>query len=382
MKSRQYICVLVFMLIQRGRADSEISLSLKKSVNKLVASCSLLEDDRVNQINWVMNRGTNSTKLGTYHPVFGIHIDAQFSGSVEIRGNATERSSQLDLEWADVEDEGWEICCIFNTFPSGVLEKCSVTVETKEADALTEPQWEEEDTSMTVIQWTLMLGGFLVYLASIAVCLYCCWRYCCRLCCWRRRVYEVQPCQTNCSTDSESPHVPALHLPESHLQSQPQSKGYDHSKLYAKIKLDLLYGRLWKAYQGSARVRPPATPQQETQQKVYSLLGEHGPAQMKVVPTEPDPKKVTPPLDLLPEPDPALQCVDTDLPECLSNNDLSCPNLIHNHEPISSASQPESPDPMSKPQSDHVTLHNAISVPDQAQSDQPWGSDTLASPKT
>ncbi|CAB1345526.1 unnamed protein product, partial [Coregonus sp. 'balchen'] len=78
----------------------------------------------------------------------------------------------------------------------------------------------------------------------------------------------------------EPPQQPPLPSPP-----QPQPQGFDPSKLYAKIKLDLLYGRLWKAYQGTATAWGPTTqhgpqhgPQQVAEpgpQKLYFLLGEH-----------------------------------------------------------------------------------------------------------
>ncbi|XP_078147960.1 uncharacterized protein LOC139930906 isoform X2 [Centroberyx gerrardi] len=333
MRRQQLIYYLLLLILKHtGKADSEISVSVQQSADSLTVSCCLVREDRVTQINWMMTRGTNNTKLGTYHPQFGVHIDPHFNGSVVIEGSATERSSHIHLKGDDVEMRGREVCCIFHVFPSGVLEKCIVaetTAEAQEADALTEPEQDVVQGRRTVVQWCLLVGGYMVCLTSIIICLYYCWRCCCRFCCWRKRVYEVQTYLSDCGTDSEestntpsqNQRPPAVHLPQP--QPQPQQKGFDPSRLYAKIKLDLLYGRIWKAYQGTARARAPATPQQEIPPKVREVPAESGPE--------------------TPQPDPATQFVhDSDLPQHLSNHVQSSPNPDHNPEPNPTPSQPES----------------------------------------
>lgn len=46
-----------------------------------------------------------------------------------------------------------------------------------------------------------------------------------------------------------------MYTEEAHeVHHTPSTSGFEASKLYAKIKKDLYYGRLWKAYQGRARV--------------------------------------------------------------------------------------------------------------------------------
>lgn len=78
----------------------------------------------------MMNRGTNSTRLGTYSPQYGVYIYPQFSDSVVIEGDVAERSSQVHLVESDVDERDSEVCCVFNVFPSGVLETCTVTTTT------------------------------------------------------------------------------------------------------------------------------------------------------------------------------------------------------------------------------------------------------------
>lgn len=53
----------------------------------------------------------------------------------------------------------------------------------------------------------------------------------------------------------------------------PSPSGFDPTKLYAKIKKDLYYGRLWKAYQGRARVSTEGCLVGE--KHIYYCLGEN-----------------------------------------------------------------------------------------------------------
>lgn len=82
--------------------------------------------------------------------------------------------------------------------------------------------------------------------------------------------------------------------PPSLPPTPPEPQGFDPSKLYAKIRLDLLYGRLWKAYQGRSWAwspNPPGpdsqqelTPPQPIPERVYSLLGQPRAAEQEQVP--------------------------------------------------------------------------------------------------
>ncbi|MCJ8731572.1 hypothetical protein PDJAM_G00201070 [Pangasius djambal] len=53
----------------------------------------------------------------------------------------------------------------------------------------------------------------------------------------------------------------------------PSPSGFDPTKLYTKIKEDLYYGRLWKAYQGRARVSTQGCLTGSRQ--IYYRLGEN-----------------------------------------------------------------------------------------------------------
>lgn len=57
----------------------------------------------------------------------------------------------------------------------------------------------------------------------------------------------------------------------------PSPSGFDPTKLYAKIKKDLHYGRLWKAYQGRARVSKDRF--LTASRQIYYPLGENPLAQ-------------------------------------------------------------------------------------------------------
>lgn len=57
------------------------------------------------------------------------------------------------------------------------------------------------------------------------------------------------------------------------VQPTPSPSGFDPTKLYAKIKEDLYYGRLWKSYQGKARVATQGCLAGSKQ--IYYRLGEN-----------------------------------------------------------------------------------------------------------
>ncbi|KAJ8007738.1 hypothetical protein DPEC_G00097320 [Dallia pectoralis] len=283
--------LLILALLQTGIVDCEISVSCVRDGERLSITCHMVgKNNTVSQINWEMVKSLNYTttrvKLGTFHPEHGIYVVTDYNDTVKIQGDVPERRSTVHLASGAVYKES-HICCIFMTFPAGALEKCADTeawVEAQEADPKNE--------KVPLIPWALLVGGCTICFFSVTLALYYIWKYCCRHYCGRRRVFRVETCLTDQHTDSEGnteeqPDPPPLpSLPD----TQPQ--GFDPSKLYAKIKLDLLYGRLWKAYNGASRTWGPATqqdlqrqrPKQEEhpgQQKVYFLLGEHQGSQIK-----------------------------------------------------------------------------------------------------
>ncbi|XP_055757093.1 protein TsetseEP-like isoform X2 [Salvelinus fontinalis] len=259
--------LLALVLIQTGIAGSVISVSHTRDREHLSITCRLLsENDTVSQINWEMisspNHTTTKLKLGTFHPVFA---EAQ---------------------------------------------------ESEDAPRLLGER--------TLEQWALLVGGSTICILSIVTSLYYCWKYCCRHCCHRRRMFEVEAYLTDQHTESEGvtedpPKQPPLPPPP-----QPQPQGFDPSKLYAKIKLDLLYGRLWKAYQGTATTWGPTT--------------QHGPQQGPQQVAEPGPQKreepeesvlqLEPELELEPEHQPALEGREEPVTEPETESELIPPPTL------------------------------------------------------
>ncbi|KAM9406398.1 uncharacterized protein ACWYII_026876 isoform 1-T1 [Salvelinus alpinus] len=319
MRKRCVCTLLVLMLIQTGMTDSGISVSHKWDGDHLSITCRLMGDkDTVSQINWEMTSSSNHTttrlKLGIFHPVFGTYVFPKYNDTVEIQGNASSGNYTLRLRGSTVLEES-QFCCKFMTFPSGALEQCTntrINESTEEAQESEGPQGLLEERQ--VEQWALLVVGSTICLLSIAISLYYCLKYCCRHCCRRRRVFEVETYLTDQHTDSEGvteepPHQPTLPSPPHH-----QLQGFDPSKLYTKIKQDLLYGRLWKAYQGTAKAWGPTTqqgpqqqgPQQASElgpQKVYFLLGDHRASQRE----EPEEPELEPNLEQEQDPQPTLE---------------------------------------------------------------------------
>ncbi|XP_055757092.1 protein TsetseEP-like isoform X1 [Salvelinus fontinalis] len=321
--------LLALVLIQTGIAGSVISVSHTRDREHLSITCRLLsENDTVSQINWEMisspNHTTTKLKLGTFHPVFGTYVVPEYNDTVKIQSSASSRSSKLDLKEGAVEEVS-QLCCVFITFPSGVLEHCT---HTRINESTAEAQESEDAPRLlgerTLEQWALLVGGSTICILSIVTSLYYCWKYCCRHCCHRRRMFEVEAYLTDQHTESEGvtedpPKQPPLPPPP-----QPQPQGFDPSKLYAKIKLDLLYGRLWKAYQGTATTWGPTT--------------QHGPQQGPQQVAEPGPQKreepeesvlqLEPELELEPEHQPALEGREEPVTEPETESELIPPPTL------------------------------------------------------
>lgn len=65
-----------------------------------------------------------------------------------------------------------------------------------------------------------------------------------------------------------------MYTEETHeVHHTPSPSGFDPTKLYAKMKEDLYYGRLWKAYQGRAQVSTQGCLTGSRQ--IYYRLGEN-----------------------------------------------------------------------------------------------------------
>ncbi|XP_014011802.1 uncharacterized protein isoform X4 [Salmo salar] len=298
--------LLALVLIQTGIAGSVISVSHTRDREHLSITCRLLpENDTVSQINWEMisspNHTTTKLKLGTFHPVFGTYVVPEYNDTVKIQSSASSRSSSLDLKGGAVEEVS-QLCCVFITFPSGVLEQCT---QTRINESTAEAQESEDAQRLlgerTLEQWALLVGGSTISILSIVTSLYYCWKYCCRHCCHRRRMFEVE-----------------AYLTDQHTESEPQPQGFDPSKLYAKIKLDLLYGRLWKTYQGTATTWDPTT--------------QHGPQQGPQQVAEPGPQKREEPeesvLQLEPEHKPPLEGREEPVTQPETESDLIPPPTL------------------------------------------------------
>lgn len=292
--SRRWV-FLVHLLVHTvpGSAVNEVQVSYSRDHAGLQITCHLREEGNgtLTQVNWVLSHGpSNQTRLGTYHPEHGTHVPPEQAERIRIQGSVPGRSSTLVLIGGDVE-EGSSLCCILNTFPNGVFERCADTSAIAAAQEVLRFSGSQDESEIREgKRWGLLIGGAVACVLSIIIYLVCMWCY--RLCCRRRRVFEVH-------THLTDQHAQPEYVPEEYPQvslpppsppylpsTPPEPQGFDPSKLYAKIRLDLLYGRLWKAYQGRSQAwspKPPGpdaqqdlTPAQPIPDRVYSLLGQAG----------------------------------------------------------------------------------------------------------
>ncbi|XP_062305841.1 immunoglobulin domain-containing protein isoform X2 [Osmerus eperlanus] len=282
-----------------GLASCDVQVSYRRERGVLEVTCCLRGDPNatLTQVNWVFNRGpSNQSNLGVFHPDHGAHVPPEYVDRVGVQGSVADRSSTLRLLGGAVEEEEGGVCCVFNAFPVGVLEGCADTVAMAAAQ---EGDLSEEAQIREVERWALLIGGALLCFLSITTSIYLLCKNCYRHCC-RRKVFEVHTCLSDLHAQSEDILVesPAGSHPCPPLPpAPPQPRGFDPSKLYAKIKLDLLYGRLWRSYQGTSRARtmdppgppgpqqPPSPPQAHPEQ-VYSVLAQPRPLTQEEV-TEP-----------------------------------------------------------------------------------------------
>ncbi|KAG9341624.1 hypothetical protein JZ751_018686 [Albula glossodonta] len=215
-----------------GRSNSRISVSQTLEDGVLTMKCDLLSEDRVSQINWAGILGNNHTNLGILHPEFGKHISTGHEEDVDMQASSSHHTTSLRLLKPDIGNSS-QYCCLFITFPSGNLEACA---------------------NFSSIITSVDGGG-------------------------RSDSPGAYP-------DIDDHFLPLQEVPWSQgstaelAQSSPQqepTEAFDPSKLYAKIKIDYYYGRLWKAYESTTRgwtVGPQPSPR-----KIYYLLGEHPPPQ-------------------------------------------------------------------------------------------------------
>ncbi|KAL4631390.1 transmembrane protein PVRIG-like [Arapaima gigas] len=249
-------CVmLILAFLQTGRTNNRISIFQKREHNKLTVSCNLMGDDNVSQINWESKRGDNATTLGIFNPKHGTYISEELKGSTKIEGHSNSRTTSIILMEPDVSNGTW-YCCTFIAFPSGTMQGCTEAGSTVAKEKYSSLQTAE----------TLLLVVFIIPIITITVMLYFVWQHFLS----RRRVFEVQRVSiTDAQMDTEESTEGS---PQPHSQTE-QAPGIDLSKLYAHVKIDRYYERLWKACQATSHGWSPLV--QAGTRRIYYLLGEH-----------------------------------------------------------------------------------------------------------
>ncbi|XP_051946266.1 uncharacterized protein LOC127618066 [Xyrauchen texanus] len=233
--------LLILVFLKTGKSKSEVSIRHIRDEDHQNITCVLTGEENMIQINWEMQRGPNRTKLGMFHPNFGIHISYDNKKEVNIKGKSPPHPlSSLLIKLAS--NESVQICCAFITFPSGKLERCT-NISKKDAN-------HSMIKDFTYVQTELGLGlfgrlgamiiGSILSLFILAILFYLCRKNNCK----RGQSFEICMYPTDLPAETFAE--------ESNDAPTPQSSpnGFDPSKLYAKIKEDLFYGRLWKSYQG------------------------------------------------------------------------------------------------------------------------------------
>ncbi|KAL2079676.1 hypothetical protein ACEWY4_025420 [Coilia grayii] len=267
---KSIICALmVFVFPHAGISNKGLSITQTREEGTIILTCHLSDRDRnitVSQTGWMIAIGQNKTNLGTFHPDHGTYVSPQYRERVEIHSHpSTPHRTSLGLkDWP--MNESSHFCCVFHTFPSGKLERCT-SISHISADALTREETVGGDQRLAG-RWTLLAGGTILAVSILSMCIFFCWRNILK----RARVFEIQSAHSE-GADSQPDS-------EAHAESTPQpsvSLGFEPSKLYAKIKQDLYYGRLWKSYQGRPQPREPGS--LPTPRKIYSVVGEHSPPQ-------------------------------------------------------------------------------------------------------
>ncbi|XP_073693743.1 uncharacterized protein [Garra rufa] len=264
--SSNFLCaVLILAFLESGNSNSGVSISHSRDGDGQNITCVLSGNENMTQINWEMLRGPNRTKLGTYHPTYGMHIPQEYKTKVNIQNRKYPHSSS-SLLIKVASNESVLICCAFITFPSGKLEQCidisktDVSINTSMIKGFT---YLESERNLGLIgRFGALIIGTILSLFILTILFYLCRKTNCR----RRKSFEIRTYLTDSPTETfaeESVDAPA---------SQSSPNGFDPSKLYAKIKKDLFYGRLWKSYQGQPKSWTQGT--MTEQGHVYHLLGQ------------------------------------------------------------------------------------------------------------
>ncbi|KAJ8282012.1 hypothetical protein COCON_G00045310 [Conger conger] len=245
--------LLVLTFLKTGTSKSRISVLQRLEDGDLTVTCNLLSEDKVTQINWEMVIGQNRSKVGILHPLHGTHILPDHKGNVELQSSASYHSTSLTVIKVDTGNSS-QHCCLFITFPSGNLEACAdlnsmkAVSEAPEAHIhlVTDGRWKVV-TAVIVVSVLMLIGVHFLRR---------------RYCNGRRHVFQVE--QVFLSDPQTDSMESSSELPQSSPKKE-SSEAFDPSKLYAKIKIDYYYGRLWKAYESKTRGKGP-------QPKIYHLL--------------------------------------------------------------------------------------------------------------
>ncbi|XP_063043505.1 immunoglobulin domain-containing protein [Engraulis encrasicolus] len=276
---KSIICALMICVFPHAGISNKALLSISQTTEGgtflLTCRLSLTGGTKVSQTGWAMVAGPNNrTNLATDHPLFGTHILPQYREQVQMGSESSSEPNTTTTTILRLTD--WQtnltdrFCCAFHTFPSGKLERCiSIRQSNAESDVLTPQNVMAQSDQRLASRVIILAGGAVLALGLLSMSIFFCWRSSFK----RWGVFEV-----------ESAHS-AEAQPEAEVQAEsaPQptgNLGFDPSKLYAKIKQDLYYGRLWKSYQGRPQTREPGGgPPATAPRKVYSFVGEHSPAQ-------------------------------------------------------------------------------------------------------
>ncbi|XP_056124634.1 immunoglobulin domain-containing protein [Rhinichthys klamathensis goyatoka] len=265
--SSNFLCALLILaFLESGKSNSDVSISHSRDGDGQNITCVLSGDENMTQINWEMLRGPNRTKLGTYHPYFGTYINGDYKTTVKIQKKTSPRqSSSLIIKVASNESVV-HICCAFITFPSGKLEQCT-DISKKDvsinASTIKDFTYMEQKPKLGIFgRLGAIIIGTILSLLILTILFYLCRNNNCR----RMKSFEIRTNRTDSPSEThaeESDDAPT---------SQSSPNGFDPSKLYAKIKKDLFYGRLWKSYQGQPKAWTQGT--MTDQGHVYHLLGQ------------------------------------------------------------------------------------------------------------
>ncbi|XP_036453030.1 immunoglobulin domain-containing protein [Colossoma macropomum] len=255
---------VIVAFLQTGISNSSVHIRQRQEGDRLNVTCTLSGKENLTQVTWEKQQDSNRTNMGVFHPHYGIYIESMQAGRVKIEGNQRPLAySSLSVELEALNKSG-QICCVFMTFPSGILRQCAKIGDSEEVidSSATKTAAQGARHELGIFgQLGAVIIGSIISLVFFITSFYFCHRCCCR----RRRVFNVeQPYLTDppASTETHTEETPVQHA----------TPGFDPTKLYAKIKEDFYYGRLWKSYQGRSRVPTQGSPSPPRQ--IYYRLGE------------------------------------------------------------------------------------------------------------